>query len=173
MAMTLRISAKKLDNKVNYISFKEEMQTFTNAKERRVVEEKQKLSKVPILVSSSIIGSVPQVSLAATERPYPLSTDIPDILNPEVVFQWAWKLGLTGLGLAFGSTMLLLTLSAIRRQLGGEKNRRKSKEWNTDIIKGFSQALVAIPIAFALYYLATSLFGQLDIFTNSTFSNTP
>lgn len=171
--MTLKISAKKLNNKVNYIPFKEELQTFTDARESVVMEKRLTIGKYPILLSTLMAGSIPQVTSAATEKPYPMTSDVPDLLNPEVVFQWAWKLGLTGLGLAFASTMILLIMSAILRQLGGEKNKRKSKAWNTDIIKGFSQALVAIPIAFALYYLAISLFGQLDIFTNSTFLNTP
>lgn len=95
-----------------------------------------------------------------------------NLFNPQTVFEWAMRLGLVGLGASVGFTFLLLIAAATLKQLGGEKRRKKSKEWNTDIIKGFVQVLVAIPLVFALYYLATTIFGQLD-FSSKTMLNLP
>lgn len=168
MTFNLNISAKQLDPEVKYIPFKTNSRAFTKREVEEVIRKGQaKFNKLGIYVSSFAIGIVPNTIHAQTTE-----NTANQSLTPQVMFEYSMKAALIGLALSVGTTMVFFIASGIRRQLGGEKNKKASKEWNTDIIKGFVQCLVAIPLVFALYYLGTTIFGQLD-FSKNTFLDLP
>lgn len=163
MTGKLTISAKKLDPKVNYIPFSNNNSFL----ERNRMEEVVKLTtstakKVGIFASTLGIGMIPNIASAST-----VATS--EIISPQVIFQLSLKVALIGLGVSFGVAMIMLILMGILKMF---KKRQLAKEWTTDIYKGFVHCLVTIPTIFALYYIATTLFGQLNI-SNETFLNFP
>lgn len=168
MTIKLTISARELDPKVNYIPFKGNSQNFTKEKIEEVMKENlSKPNKLAIYGSTLGVSQIPGLAHAETSIHPEISA-----LDPQIVFEFSLKIATMGLGLSVGFTALLLILSSMMKQIGGKERRDKSKEWTTDIIKGFVQCLVAIPTVFALYYLAVTIFGNLD-FTSNTFLNLP
>lgn len=162
MTLKLTISAKKSDSKTNYIPFNTD-RTFIESQLKEV--KASSFNKVGIYVSTLGVGLMPGISHAQTN----LNTES---LSSQTVFAFSMKMSLIALGISFGAAMIFSIIAGMMRYLGGERNRRKSKEWTTDIIKGFIQCLVAIPTVYALYYLATTIFGELN-FSNNTFLNFP
>lgn len=156
MTLKLNVSARNLDNKVNYNKFDD--QVFPN----RVAEEviKEELATVKKIRGLRMFGSV----LGATLIPIKVSAETVeqnitgDTITPETMFQFGLTVGFIGLGISFAIAIGMFTYTGILKMM---KQREKSKEWTTDVIKGFVHCLVAIPTIFALYYLSTSVFGGL------------
>lgn len=170
MTLKLTISSAKLDPKVNYRPFNINERPFIQSQSKEVTSEKTSPNKMTLFGSTFVLGLIPTIASAQTTSQE--SQIISETLNPQVMFEFSMRIALIGLAASVGTTIVFLMASGIRKQLGGEKNRRKSKEWNTDIIKGFAQCLVAIPVVFALYYLATTIFSQLE-FSGDTFLKLP
>lgn len=174
--LKLKVSAKKLDNKVNYKGIND-VQVFHNGNVEQEVME-QELSATKKLNKWGIFGS----ALGATLIPLRISAETitggntelaQDAFSPQKIFQYGLTIGITGLGVSFAIAMVMFIYTGVLRML---KQRQKSKEWTTDIIKGFVHCLVAIPTIFALYYLSTDVFGSLFnqlSGINETFLNMP
>lgn len=167
MSIKLTMSAKKLDPKVNYTHFANNHPFIQQNQLEEVTRESVNvISKAGIFVSTLGASMIPNIVSASTKE----TTITGSMISPQAIFEWSLRIGLIGLGISFGAGVVFLIASNILKMMGGEKRKKKSKEWNTDIIKGFVQCLVAIPTIFALYYLATTIFGQLN-FSNETFLN--
>lgn len=170
MTLKLNISAKKLDNKVDYTKF--DTQLFHNRNTLEVIE--QELSETKKFNKTGIFGSALGAVLIPLKTSAETTADITgEMISPEQIFQLGLTIGLIGLGVSFAIAITMFIYAGVLKML---KQREKSKEWTTDIIKGFIHCLVAIPTVFALYYLSTSVFGSLFDqlgFLNETFLNTP
>lgn len=172
MTIKLNISAKKLDNKVNYISFQDnvETKTFIQNNGKEVERKKNKIQKAMTSTSVLTIGLLPQLTQAQIAVEQPEYLEIEKMMNPQMVFEISLNAGLMGLGISFGVFVIFMMGAGLRMSMGGQ-NKEKSKRWITDIIKGFCICLVAIPTAFALYSLAITTFSQLK-FSGESFLNT-
>jgi hypothetical protein len=65
------------------------------------------------------------------------------------------------LGASFLLAMILMIAAGSLRML---RKKKEATEWTTDIIKGFTQVLLSIPIIFLIFYVAVKLLGNLDMF---------
>lgn len=170
MTLTLKISAKKLNNKVNYTQF--DKQVFHNGSELEVIEkELEAIKSNKLAIYGSALGMTLIPLSVSAETVSPSLTG--ETITPETIFQFGLTIGLMGLGVSFAIAIIMFIYTGILKML---KQRERSKEWTTDIIKGFMHCLVAIPTIIALYYLSTSVFGSLfDQLgnLNQTFLNMP
>lgn len=155
MTPKLTISAKELNNKINYIPFTDTQDNFLLQTQRKeVIQEGNNIKYV--MTYGSTLGAmlIPGVAFAAE----PINTAQEELISPQVIFQYGLTIGLIGLGVSFAVAITMFIYTGILKML---KQRNVSKEWTTDIIKGFVHCLAAIPTIFALYYIATTLFSQL------------
>jgi len=122
--------------------------------------------KAGALVSGLTMSMLPKV---AHGEAIETTENVQQTITPAEVLEYGLTIGKMGVGIAVGMSIVMLTFTGILMML---KQKQKSKEWTSDIIKGLVHCLVAIPVVFAIYYISTSLFGSID-FTNPTFLNTP
>lgn len=166
MTIKLTISARESKNsKVKHIPFEtkyinttKESFTAVNTK----VVNLNRFKKAGIAVTGITPIMIPTVASAET---YPAQPTI----TPQEILDYGLTIGKMGVGVSVGLSMVLLSITGMLLML---KQKQKSKEWSSDIIKGLIHSLVAIPAVLSIYYIATSLFGDLG-FTNPTFLNTP
>ena len=114
-------------------------------------------SSTLLLSSKSMANSVPpSQSIPVTKLP--TTADVPaelmEIMSTLLVISTS---------LAVFICIGMLILAGLLRAL---RKRKESTEWTTDIIKGLVQVIVAAPLVFLIYYVASSLFGGTGWFIN-------
>lgn len=67
------------------------------------------------------------------------------------------------LGGGFLLAILLMIAAGALRML---RKKKEATEWTTDIIKGFTQIIIAIPVIFLIFYVAIQIFGNFEMFLN-------
>jgi hypothetical protein len=165
------ISAKKLDPAIKYNNpFKkyEDVQPsdFLITKlEKEVKKERKKnpksfakICKIAI-TASALLLVVAHPTLAAT-IPAPLPVTIPNILPSDIVKAAAYLIGIS----TAASSLLAIVLS---QMAGGYRMLRKGDEatkWTTDILKGYTQVILAPVIIGVIAFAVYLLFGSYDWF---------
>jgi len=187
---TLTISARNLNPRVNYKQFddiKLNNPLFTirnieeevkNLKTKEEIKKAKKILKKTIIYATSILTMIAfhqfeSTSTALASTNIGVGTEMDSIMvnnNPEIqpmditpdkVMKWGLNLAIVALGVSMGSAMFLFVVTGI---VGQFKKRKMASQWGSDIIRGFVQSLIAIPLIYALFYLAVSLFGNFEFF---------
>ena len=169
--MKLNLSAKKLNPSVNYhnanksyqINEVKEMkltETFIQdiQKEVKAVNKKNRKVAIKILKATYIAGmitlSIANPTLAATTT----------TLDPSVMKEFLDVMKFVVIcSIVVSSALAMLLMMAA----GAYRMLRKQKEataWTTDIIKGYVQCLVAVPLISLLLYTAIKLFKNAEWF---------
>jgi len=107
--------------------------------------------------STSMALASPTDSVFVNSNPQIQPLDI----TPSKVMEWGFNLAVVALGVSMGSAMFLFVITGI---VGQFKKRKMASQWGSDIIRGFVQSLIAIPLIYALFYLAVSLFQGFEFF---------
>jgi len=188
---TLAISAKNLSPNVNYKRFDEiklnnPLFTIESIQEEvrnlKTPKEKKKAKKIlykTMLYTTSILTMIitheftsTSMALASTSLPteteaiFTNTTPNPEGLNmpeitPSKITEWGFNLAVMALGGSMGIAMIMLVVTGIYSQF---KRRKQASQWASDIIRGFVQSLIAIPLIYALFYLAVTLFQGFGFF---------
>lgn len=162
---TLQISAKKLDPRLNYKPFKttnlNKPTAFINQNPKEEVREKN-LNKLKAVGLLPLLIGLPKTTFASElmEVSTDQTLDPSTILSAEAIMEWGTKIAMGSVALGVSASMVFLSLAGILRMI---RRRESSQEWRRDIINGLIQVLVAVPITFSLWHLATTLFANLNI----------
>lgn len=164
--ITLNISARRLDPRIKYVPFSKTERVvdvpfiLTNLKEEVGREKKKNLKrfaricKVTITTSALLFGLV-SPTMAASIAPVPNAILPSDIMKVGVY--------LIGISMA-ASTILAIILSQLA---GGWRMLRKGEDatkWTTDILKGYTQVILAPVIIVSIAFVVYLLFGNYDWF---------
>lgn len=103
--------------------------------------------------SKSMANGVQQSPLSVTVPATTLPTSVG--LPPELMEIMSTLLVITT-GAAVMICIGMLVLAGILRAM---RKRKESSEWTVDIVKGLVQVIMAAPVVFLIYYIATILFG--------------
>jgi hypothetical protein len=145
--------------KVNAINFpiqiwKEEVKKLSNH------QRKTNLKIVKSFIASTIsFLSLSSKSMAASStaiNPMSIGGIPPEILEPLV------QLIATALGLSVALAMILMMSAGVMRMF---RQKEKAMKWNTDIVKGFLQIMLSIPICYLLYFAVVTILSNFTIFT--------
>ena len=177
------ISAKKLDSGIKYVKpyqrFELEKQDFlmttlleeVKHEKKRNLKKYAKICKVTIVTAALLLtivhptfaATIPGAQLVASNLPAPLPTTIPNSILPSDIV----KVGVVLIGLSTAASSILAVVLA--QLAGGYRMLRKGDEatkWTTDIIKGYTQVLVAPFLIGAIAFVVYLLFGSYDWFLN-------
>jgi hypothetical protein len=119
------------------------------------IEGYKRVIKTFIVTASSFL-MLPLKSMANTS--IPTGTNLPtqaEGLPPELL-NMLIKLLVISVGSAVILAAILLVGAGIMKMF---RKRKEANEWTVDIIKGLIQILVAAPVVFLIYYLASLLFS--------------
>ncbi|WP_226035638.1 hypothetical protein [Aquibacillus saliphilus] len=153
----LVISAKDLDQGLNYkpfhpIQFNNKVFIQQNLKQEVRRKNIGKLNKVGILPLMLGTMLIPEMVLAAPV------TDTNILFDPNKIMDYGLAIAVATVAIGAGASMVFLSLAGIMRML---RKKQFAKEWRSDIISGFIQVMIAIPVTFSIWYLGTILFGNL------------
>lgn len=177
---TWTISAKKLDPKIKYNN---PFQRYEDNKgsdfliasiEKEVKQESRKnlkrfakICKITITTSALLLAIVHPTfaatlpgPLLASAIPAPLPATIPSVLPADIVKVGAYLIGIS----TAASTLLAIILS---QMAGGYRMLRKGDEatkWTSDILKGYTQVILAPVIIGVIAFTVYLLFGSYDWF---------
>ncbi|MMZ58763.1 hypothetical protein D1872_207540 [compost metagenome] len=169
--MKLNLSSKNLNPHVNYLSVdksyqinktieKKPLETFMMEIEREVKNVNKKNRKVAIkILKATYIAGMITLSIANPTLAATTTTLDPSIMKE---FLQIMKFVVTCSIVASSALAALLIMAA-----GAYRMLRKQKEataWTTDIIKGYIQCLVAVPLISLLLYTAIKLFKNAEWF---------
>jgi hypothetical protein len=177
--ITLTLSARKFTPNVNYNQFdklqinhkkngsNQSVFTLQNLQEEVKYLNKQKrkkylkIAKATLLTSVSIFMLVNPL-LASAQVPQAITVGTaPDMIMPaDVMKAGLYLIGIT-LAVAVILAIVLYQISGMYRML---RKSKEATEWESDIIKGFSQVLLAPVIVVTIAGLAYLLFAGLPFF---------
>lgn len=111
-----------------------------------------------LLLSSKSMANTNLQSQSIPVTKLPTTVDVP----PELMEIMSTLLVIST-SLAVFICIGMLILAGLLRTM---KKRKEATEWTSDIIKGLVQVIVAAPLVFLIYYVASSLFGGTGWFIN-------
>jgi len=168
MTIKLKICGRELDLKTNYKTYKDERSDnfFIKEKKEEVSVkkvDKRKSSRMLKIKTLSILGlavvATPRMTYANSVTAETTREETLDWLTPQAMLDFGINVGTTGLIASFAVAMGTLTCAGILKMFGKKKF---AIEWTSNIWNGLGHCIAVIPSVFAIYYLATSLFGQLN-----------
>ncbi|MFZ3580200.1 hypothetical protein [Virgibacillus sp. DJP39] len=156
----LTISAKGLEDNINYIPFSNSHNFLVKKENKEVVSknltEIKRFNKVGLFASTLGVGiTIPSLVSASTT-----TNQIQNMVTAQEIFEFGEVIAFIGLGVSVSSASCLLIFTSILKMLNKNK---EAKAWNTQIIKGLIQSLVAIPLVFAIYRISTAFFQELGV----------
>jgi Na+-driven multidrug efflux pump len=121
--------------------------------------EKKEYKRVlkTFLMTASSFMILPLRSMAASSVPT-TATNLPksaEGLPPELL-ALLLKLLVISVGASVILAAILLVGAGVMKMF---RKKKEANEWTVDIIKGLIQILVAVPVVFLIYYVATNLFS--------------
>lgn len=172
--VTLKISAKELDQKINYINpiqhinlnKKNEKLDFLLANIEKEVKQltiQQKKRYAKILKSTLITTSSLLLFVTPTLAATPITPPSPDIIMPQDILKFgAWVIGIC--------CSLGFLLATVCYQLAGGmrilRKRKEANDWTVDIIKGFTQLMLAPVIVGLIAIVCYMLFRNFTWFVS-------
>lgn len=163
--MKLNLSAKQLDQEVNYIPYSQINLDYTNNQSFLICNIEEEVKKLPkkrkkllyAVAKSLLISSISSLIIV---NPVFAATTSVAIMPPDIM-----KIGMYLIGIcATASTVLAIILAQLA---GGYRMLMKSKEateWTTSILKGYTQVILAPVLILAIAFLAYLLFGNSAFF---------
>lgn len=164
--MRLNLCVKSPDHLTNYnfvnpITLKQDIVNF----HQKIIEEvialpKRERKNVKKTIKSFLMTTMSFLSLSSKSmaetlnqaNPLPAtSVGIP----PELLELMMSLLQITVAGGIILSVILLATAGIMKMM--GKKRRKEAEDWTVDIIKGATQVILAAPVIFLIYYLASML----------------
>lgn len=174
--MLLKVSAKKLDPKVNYINLNKEISLdgkpdflFPSLKEevkkarKKDLKKYAKIARITLTTSVLLLGLVHPTFAATTIAVNALPGAGTDVLMPkDIVHIGLWIIGIAA---ATSSVLaiILMQLAGGYRMLRKE-NKKDATEWTTEIMKGYTQIILAPVIILAIAFIAYLFFGNFQWF---------
>lgn len=163
--MVLKISAKSMDPKVNYIGVNKvinEKSDFLAPSSKKEVKTEKKVNwktvgKIALTTSTLALAVVHPALAATTDVIVPSGADGIQITPEDIRKIFATVSGLFALA-STGFAIFLYQVSGTYRMLRRE-NKGKATEWQQEIMKGYTQVVTAPVIIMAIAILATLLFG--------------
>jgi hypothetical protein len=180
--MTWTLSAKDLDPKTKYIPFKKydgvsstDFLASNILKEVRQ-EKKKNLKKYAKICTATIAASAlllalvhptfaatlpGHLAMAASGMPSPLPATVPNAILPKDIV----KVGAYLIGISMSASSILAVILA--QLAGGYRMIRKGDEatkWTTDILKGYTQVILAPVVIGVIAFAVYLLFGSYDWF---------
>lgn len=195
--MLLKVSAKKLDPKVNYCNptqtisleerpdfmlpiLKEEVQKTGEKKWRKLIkmvskepemstEKLQKIFKICRITAATsalllALAHSPFLvpAMAATEVLIPGSTGSNVIMPKDIITIGLWIIGICA---ATSSVLaIILTQFAGGYRMLRKENKKAATEWTQEIMKGYTQIVLAPVIILAIAFIAYLFFGNFKWF---------
>jgi hypothetical protein len=121
--------------------------------------EKKKYKKILkiFLMTTSSFMILPLRSMASTSVPV-AATNLPKTAEglPPELLELLLKLLVISVGASVILAAILLVGAGVMKMF---RKKKEANEWTVDIIKGLIQILVAVPVVFLIYYVATNLFS--------------
>lgn len=172
--MLLKISAKKLDPQVNYVSPLKSISLegnqdflFRNLEwevKRTKKKDLKKYAKIcrAALTTSLLLLGLAHPAFAATDVLIPGSAGSNVLMPKDIVTIGLWIIGI--------SATISSVLAVILMQLAGgyrmlrKENKRDATEWTQEIMKGYTQIILAPVIILAIAFIAYLLFGNFQWF---------
>lgn len=179
--MKLTISARNLQEGVNYIPFKQEIKKETSyininhfplkqiekeVKNLSLNQKKKimKISKKFILTASSILAlTLPTIVSATAQIDIPTNA-IPQATFPKEIIELVKWILVTTVGIGVSQALIMIVLSAMVRMIPNDKAKTFVQKWNDAILRGFLQVIIGAPIIFFIWYLANKILGNSEWF---------
>lgn len=172
--VTLKISAKNLDSKVNYINPKKQLNLNENMvnkvdfllqtlqKEVKIATKQQKKQLTKVL-KSTLATTASLLLFVSPTLAAPMNSPSPDIIMPADIMQFGmWVIGICAV-LGFLLAIVCGQLAGGMRML---RRRKEATEWTTDIIKGFTQVMLAPVIVSLIALVCYLLFSNFQWFVS-------
>src|SRR5690606_19748494 len=169
MSMLVNLCVKDQEQCVNYHtkSFLIDSQEFfpkeIDLKEVISLPHKRKKAYLKVVKSFILTGcsflTLSSRSMAATVTTPSQSVGV-NVLPPDFLEPMITLLALA-LATAFVLAIFLMIASGVMRMF---RQKDFSTKWNEDIIKGFTQILLAIPVIMLIYYVATKMLNVSEVF---------
>lgn len=168
--MKLMISAKKLEDGVKYIPFKnnetvnfplfnieKEVMNLNKTEKKNII----KISKQFITTASSVLVlMLPTITSAATQIDIPINAHPTEATFPKEIIDLVKWILVTTVGIGVAQALIMIVLSAMVRMIPSDKLKQFTQKWNDAILRGFLQVIVGAPIIFFIWYLANKLLGN-------------
>ncbi|MGG3920393.1 hypothetical protein ABEV41_00335 [Geobacillus thermodenitrificans] len=171
MTPILTISAKNLQEGVNYIPFrlkdnyKENFTYHSLIKEVRKLNTKekkqiQKTAKQFILTATAFLPLIiPTITSAAPIETIPINTNQEVPFPAEIINLVKWVITLA-VGIGVCQALIMLVMSGMLRMIPNAKIEKIVKEWNSAILRGFLQVVIAAPLILLIWFVANKLLGS-------------
>lgn len=117
-----------------------------------------------LATSSSFLMLSPLMSTAKATNITVPATNIPksaEGMPPEIM---DLLIGL--LVIAVGAGVVLAAILLVSAGIGKMFRMKNASAWTVDILKGFTQILIAVPVVFVIYYVANLIFAGSGWFVN-------
>jgi hypothetical protein len=122
--------------------------------------EKKKYKRIlqTFLATTSSFMILPLRSMAAPSAIPVTATNLPQTAEglPPELLALLLKLLVISVGASVILAAILLVGAGVMKMF---RKKKEANEWTVDIIKGLIQILVAVPVVFLIYYVATNLFS--------------
>lgn len=171
-SLTVNLCVRKPKDYLNYHLQSFKVDNIVNFPNQITVEEvrgcSHKERKQYTKVLKSFIGTTMSFmvltsrSMAQTLQNTPSQQVVTTGLPPDLV-EPLFDLIKLALGGSVLLAVLLMIAAGVLRML---RKKKESAEWTQDIIKGFVQIMIATPLIFLMYYVATLLLGNFSHFLN-------
>jgi len=172
-SMKSMVNKQKLnmDNKTNGVLFlaetlKEEVLHGTQKQQKKNLKQLKKIL-IKFVTIAAITGVGMSFGILTTE---PLTASASSLIatagaetateiTPDTIMDWALKIALLVVAVGVGLSMSMFAVVGIYLMI--TRKRKEAMDWNSDIIKGVIQTLVAIPLIYALFQLSQIVFKNL------------
>lgn len=174
--MILNLCVKKPNNLVNYIPSNPITigELPVNFQPKIILEEVKSLSRKgrkkfqrvakTFLMTTISFLALSSKSMAATLNP---ATELPvsSVGIPAELMDFMMTSLLIVVGVGIFLSAILMVSAGIMRMLG-KRRRKEAEDWSVDIIKGFTQVLLAVPTIFLIYYLVSMILKSSGFFVS-------
>lgn len=144
-------------------NLEEEVMNGSKKQQKKNIKELRRLlTRFAIIATTAGIGMATAQPLTAEASSFvTTATNTPTTpeITPSTVMNWGLTIALIVVSIGVAMSISLLAIAGIYLMV--TRRRKQVEEWNSDIIKGLVQVLVAIPLIYSLFHLAQTVFRNL------------
>ena len=166
---SIRVKAKEIKPVEGVLflaeTLKEEVLRGTKKQQQKNIKKLRKLllrfSLIALMAGGfGILTVEPHTALAASNLIVTTTDTVTPEITPGTIMEWGLKIAL--MVVAIGLTLGICLLAVAGIYLMITRRRQETIEWNSDIIKGVTQVLVAIPTIYAIFQLTQFVFKNFN-----------
>lgn len=171
----VNITARSFDPQVAYVPFKsmtvvekrvnflkdslveEVMSAPSSVQQAKKIKKLKKLMKVSATVLATMSSIAPKAMAAV---PAMATNTAVQTITPALILKWGLTVALISVAAGVALSMTMLSVAGIYRMF---RKGEMATQWTSDIIRGLTQVLIAVPVVFLLYFLAQLAFQHLSM----------